>query len=81
MKVDENHQLLTTPFPLSSLREPGARGHPCVLEVQKPFSWRYRRQLLSKMSSQPVERKVLSWGVIRQSAGMLAEIMMTDKSG
>jgi len=74
MKMHKNQQLLTMPSPLGSLRDPCARGQTSVLEVQKPLEWRYMIQLLRQRSSQPIDRKALSWSVIHQSACMLAEI-------
>ena len=43
-------------------------------EGQKPSQWLYLTQLPREMYSQPIVHKALSWGTVRKSACILAEI-------
>jgi hypothetical protein len=44
-------------------------------EGQKPSQWLCLTKLPREMYSQPIVHKALSWGIIRKSACILAEIM------
>ena len=61
---------------MSSQRLSGAtsRGHTMAPEGQKPSQWLCLTQLPRAMYSQPIVHKALSWGAIRKSACILAEI-------
>src|SRR5713226_6870463 len=74
MKAHKNQQLLAMLCPPDSLMEPGARGQTIVPEVQKPSQRPCMRRLLREVCSQLIERKAFSWGIIRKSACILAEI-------
>src|SRR5712691_1389602 len=74
MKAHKNQQLLAMPCPPDSLVKPGARGQTIVTEVQKPSQRPCMRRLLREVCSQLIDRKALSWGIIRKSACILAEI-------
>ena len=74
MKVHNNQWVLTMPCPLERLAGATSRGHTMAPEGQKPSQWLCLTKLPRKMSSQPIVHKVLSWGAIRKSACILAEI-------
>jgi hypothetical protein len=74
MKAHKNQLLLARLCPPDSLREPYARGQPIVTAVQKPSQRPCMRRLLREVCSQLIEKKALSWGIIRKSACILAKI-------
>src|SRR5215471_4699804 len=61
---------------ISSKRLAGAtrRGQTMGPEGQKPSPWLWLTKLSREMYSQPIVHKALSWGTIRESACILAEI-------
>ena len=61
---------------ISSKRLAGAtrRGQTMAPEGQKPSPWLWLTKLSREMYSQPIVHKALSWGTIRKSACILAEI-------
>jgi len=60
--------------PLLSLVELQTRGHPIVSGVQTPSQCPDIGRPYRDASLQPLENKALSWGIIRKSACILAEI-------
>jgi hypothetical protein len=74
MKVHKNQWVLTMPCPLERLAGATSRGQTMAPEGQKPSQWLCLTKLPRKMSSQPIVYKALSWGAIRKSACILAEI-------
>ena len=74
MKVHKNQWLLTMPYPLERLAGATSRGQTMEPEVQKPSKWLCLTKLPREKYSQPIVHKALSWGSIRKSACMLAEI-------
>src|SRR4030095_5716508 len=74
MKVHKNQWLLTMPYPLECLAGATSQGQTMAPEVQKPSKWLCLTKLPREMYSQPIVHKALSWGAIRKSACILAEI-------
>src|SRR5262245_51179857 len=74
MKLHKNQRLLTMSYPLERLARARSRGQTMAPEGQKPSQWLHLTELPSKMYSQPIVHKALSWGTIRRSACILAEI-------
>ena len=74
MKVHKNQWLLTMPYPLERLAGATSRGQTMAPEGQKPSKWLCLTKLPREMYSQPIVHKALSWGAIRKSACILAEI-------
>jgi hypothetical protein len=50
-------------------------------EGQKPSQWLSLTKLPREMYSQPIVHKALSWGAIRKSACILAEITIRKSQG
>jgi hypothetical protein len=74
MKVHKNQWLLTMLYPLVRLAGATSRGQTMAPEGQKPSKWLCLTKLPSEMYPQPIVHKALSWGVIRKSACIFAEI-------
>jgi hypothetical protein len=74
MKAHTNQWVLTVPYPLEHLAGATSRGQTMAPEGQRPSRWLYLTQLPREMYSQPIVHKALSWGIIRKSAPILAEI-------
>src|SRR5712691_4732362 len=74
MKTHKNQQLSTMPSPLDLLLEACARGQTRVPEGQKPLERPCMRRLVREVCSKPIDCKALSWGIIRKSTCILAEI-------
>src|SRR6266853_1463707 len=74
MKAHKNQQLLAMPCSPDSLMEPWARGQTIVTEGQKPSQRPCMIRFLREVCSQLIERKALSWGIVRNPACILAEI-------
>jgi hypothetical protein len=62
------------PYPLERLAGATSRGQTMAPEGQKPSQCLCLTKLPRDMYSQPIVHKALSWGAIRKSAGILAEI-------
>ena len=62
------------PYPLERLTGAISRGQTMAPEGQKPAKWLCLTKLPREMYSQPIVHKALSWGAIRKSACILAEI-------
>ena len=74
MKVHENQWVLTMPYPLERLAGATSRGQTMPPGGQKPSQWLCLAKFPREMYSQPIVHKALSWGAIRKSACILAEI-------
>jgi hypothetical protein len=74
MKVHKNQWLLTMLYPLVRLAGATSRGQTMAPEGQKPSKWLCLTKLPREMYPQPIVHKALSWGAIRKSACILAEI-------
>ena len=74
MKVHENQWVLTVPCLLEHLAGATSRGQTMTPEGQKPSQWLCLAKFPREMYSQPIVHKALSWGAIRKSACILAEI-------
>jgi hypothetical protein len=74
MKVHKNQWLLTMLYPLVRLAGATRRGQTMAPEGQKPSKWLCLPKLPREMYPQPIVHKALSWGAIRKSACILAEI-------
>src|SRR5436309_3190056 len=62
------------PYPLERLTGAISRGQTMAPEGQKPAKWLCLTKLPREMYSQPIVHKALSWGAIRKSACIFAEI-------
>jgi hypothetical protein len=62
------------PYPLEHLAGARHRGQTMAPEGQKPARWLCLTKFPREMCSQPIVRKALSWGIIRRTAYILAEI-------
>ena len=74
MKVHENQWVLTMPCLLEHLAGATSRGQTMTPEGQKPSQWLCLAKFPRERYSQPIVHKALSWGAIRKSACILAEI-------
>ena len=74
MKVHKNQWFLTMLYPLVRLAGATSRGQTMTPEGQKPSKWLCLTKLPSEMYPQPIVHKALSWGAIRKSVCILAEI-------
>jgi hypothetical protein len=74
MKTHTNQWLRTMPYPPERLTGATRRGHPMTPEGQKPSQWLCLTKLPRERCSQPIASKALSWGIIRKSACILAEL-------
>src|SRR5262249_33859211 len=74
MKVHKNQWVLTRPYHPNAFLDLHAEDKPWHLKGQKPSQWPCLTKLPRKMYSQPIVHKALSWGTIRKSACVLAEI-------
>jgi len=81
MKVCENQWVLTIPYPPKYLSRATSRGQTMVPEAQKPSQWLCLTKLPREMCSQLIASKALSWGTIRKSACILAEIIIRKSQG
>jgi hypothetical protein len=61
-------------YPLVRLAGATSRGQTMAPEGQKPSQWLCLTTLPREMYPQPIVHKALSWGAIRKSACILAEI-------
>jgi hypothetical protein len=75
MKIHTNQWLWIMPYPSEYLAGATRRSHIMAPEIQQPAQCPDRGRPHREGSLQLLENKALSWGIIRESAGTLAEIM------
>jgi hypothetical protein len=74
MKTHKDQWLLAMPYPPERLPGSIRRGHTMAPVGQTPSQWLCLMHSPRKMCSQPIVSKALAWGIIRQSACLLAAI-------
>src|SRR5919199_1880400 len=76
VKALKNHQVWIMPYPPARLSGATSRGQTTAPEVQKPSQRSDMGRPHRDVSLQPLENKALSWGIIRKSACILAEVAL-----
>ena len=74
MKIHNNQWVLTMLYPLKRLSGATSRGQTMAPEGQTPSQWSCLTKPPREMYSQPIVHKALSWGTIRKSACIRADI-------